>query len=291
MFTKKFCKISNGETIAYCDEGLGDKVILVIHGNYTSSYVMAPFVYHLPNGYRAIMPDLRGFGDSTYNHPFLTLKELSDDLRLFCQEMKIEKCIVVGHSLGGGVAMQFAIDSADITEKLVLVAPTSVYGYPIFKKDEAGKFLPFKDKDDLLTDPNLKVGNDMLVQKNIPLFDIVMGNLYKKKPSRRFLDESNEESMKEKDLMAADWALAVFNITDKPSLYGPGTNQVKDIKCPIFLATATEDAMVFPFMNAQNVASLSVGNLTHKEYQDCGHMIPCDQEEAFFKDYFEFLAK
>jgi len=164
MYQEKYVDLPNGETLYYVEGGEGDKNVLAIHGNYSSSFGMLEFFDYLPKGYKLFIPDLRGFGRSTYNHPYFSLKEMSDDLILFCKAVGIKKAVVIGHSLGGGVAMQFAIDAKDITEKLLLIAPTSVYGYPIFKEDGKGGYLPYRSRYDLLSMDAIKLyfGNPKL---------------------------------------------------------------------------------------------------------------------------------
>ncbi|MBQ2909158.1 MAG: alpha/beta hydrolase, partial [Clostridia bacterium] len=62
---KKTISIGN-ETIAYIDRGEGE-VILMIHGNMSSSVHYLPLIEKLSPKFRCVALDLRGFGDSTYN--------------------------------------------------------------------------------------------------------------------------------------------------------------------------------------------------------------------------------
>lgn len=293
MYKEKYVDLPNGETLFYTEGGEGDKVILAIHGNYGSSFGYLDFYNFLPKGYKLYIPDMRGFGRSTYNHPYFSLKEMSDDLILFCKELGIKKAIVVGHSLGGGVAMQFAIDAKDITEKLLLIAPTSVYGYPIFKEDGKGGYLPFKSRYDLLSMDAIKMTNNVLESQDFNTYKAILGSLSdKSNQSEEYFNTFIKEALMQRDLIAADWALMVWNITDKPSLYSKGTDQAKEIQCPTLLISADTDTFVFPFMTQANVAALS-GNpqFKHVQYENCGHMVFNDQRDRFFKDFVEFITK
>ena len=84
------------ETLAYIDRGEG-QVILMIHGNMSSSVHYLPLIEKLSSKYRCIAPDLRGFGDSTYNNRFDSLKELSEDVNLFLEALNVESCYVIGY--------------------------------------------------------------------------------------------------------------------------------------------------------------------------------------------------
>ena len=77
---KKFVSIGK-ETIAYLDEGQGD-VVLMLHGNMSSSVHYGPLIERLQGSFRCIAPDLRGFGDSSYNNRFDTMDELAEDVKL-----------------------------------------------------------------------------------------------------------------------------------------------------------------------------------------------------------------
>ena len=67
---KKYVNLPNGERYAYIEKGEGDKVVLLIHGNNASSIHYEPLYREFPEGYRVVAPDLRGFGDSSYNKSF-----------------------------------------------------------------------------------------------------------------------------------------------------------------------------------------------------------------------------
>ena len=68
-----------------------------------------------------LTPDIVGYGesdkpDAPYNRPYFS-KWLKD----FMKELKISKAHIVGLSQGGAIALQFAIDNAEMVNKLVLV--------------------------------------------------------------------------------------------------------------------------------------------------------------------------
>ena len=85
---KKYISIGK-EQLAYLDEGQGD-VVLMIHGNMSSSVHYEPLITRIKDKYRCIAVDLRGFGDSSYNERFDTLEELADDVYMFTEAMGIE---------------------------------------------------------------------------------------------------------------------------------------------------------------------------------------------------------
>lgn len=70
-------------------------------------------------GYRLIAPDLRSFGQSPYpGHT--SISAMAEDLRALLDHLQIPKAHLIGISLGGTVALQFALDYPQSVDKLVL---------------------------------------------------------------------------------------------------------------------------------------------------------------------------
>jgi pimeloyl-ACP methyl ester carboxylesterase len=105
--TKHAIDLPNGETYAYLDEGQGE-TILFIHGNMSSSLHYLPLLERI-KGYRLLVPDLRGFGDSTYNSRFSSLGELAGDLKLFADRLGVARAHLAGWSTGGGIDFELAV--------------------------------------------------------------------------------------------------------------------------------------------------------------------------------------
>ena len=76
--------------------------------------------------------DMRGFGGSTYNIRITSIKDFSDDLKLWIDALNLKNFTMIGWSTGGNVAMQFCADYPGYAEKLVLFASGSTRGYPFY---------------------------------------------------------------------------------------------------------------------------------------------------------------
>ena len=116
----------------------GEPVVFV-HGNASSSRFFEETQAALPNRYRGISPDLRGFGDSETKPLDATrgLADFSDDLRALVEELGLENVHLVGWSVGGTVALRYAMDHPDGVASLALINPMSPYGFG-GTKDEKG---------------------------------------------------------------------------------------------------------------------------------------------------------
>lgn len=98
-----------------------EKTVLLLHGLGAHSDM---WQFQWPAlteaGYRVIVPDLRGFGRSPYRKGPINVKTMSDDIYEFLKAINVQRAHFVGLSLGGAIAMQFALDHPVIVEKLVL---------------------------------------------------------------------------------------------------------------------------------------------------------------------------
>lgn len=97
----------NGINLAYTRRGKGTPLVL-IHGfplDHTSWNQVASL---LENKFDVIMPDLRGFGQSTTLETPYTVSDMADDLAGLLDHMGIKKAALAGHSMGGYVALAFA---------------------------------------------------------------------------------------------------------------------------------------------------------------------------------------
>jgi pimeloyl-ACP methyl ester carboxylesterase len=117
-------------TITRTDRTEGQPVLFV-HGNVSSSLFWQQALLDVPEGYRPIAVDLRGFGGSEGLPVDATrgLRDYSDDLAALVEEEGLGRCHLVGWSMGGGVVLQYLRDHAAEVRSLTLVNPVSPYGF------------------------------------------------------------------------------------------------------------------------------------------------------------------
>jgi pimeloyl-ACP methyl ester carboxylesterase len=115
--------------------------VIFVHGNVSSSTFFEETLAALPDGYRGLAPDLRGYGGSEAKPLDATrgLRDFSDDLQALVDALGLggQKVHLVGWSAGGTVIMQYAIDSPVGIASLTLLDPMSPYGFG-GTKDVAG---------------------------------------------------------------------------------------------------------------------------------------------------------
>jgi pimeloyl-ACP methyl ester carboxylesterase len=105
----------------YRAAGTGPAVLL-IHGMVNSSRHWERIALGLADRYTVIAPDLIGHGDSAAVRGDYSLGAHAASIRDLLTAIEIERATVVGHSLGGGVAMQFFYQFPQRTERLALIS-------------------------------------------------------------------------------------------------------------------------------------------------------------------------
>ena len=118
--TTQFVRI-HGHDVAYRAAGEGP-VVLLVHGIAGSSATWSQVMPALAEHYTVIAPDLLGHGESAKPRGDYSLGAYASGIRDLLAVLGHERATIVGHSLGGGVAMQFAYQFPQICERLVLVA-------------------------------------------------------------------------------------------------------------------------------------------------------------------------
>jgi pimeloyl-ACP methyl ester carboxylesterase len=115
----------HGYRRAYVMAGSGP-VLLLIHGIGDSSDSWRPVLEELAEHHTVVAPDLLGHGRSEKPRADYTVAGYANGMRDLLSVLEIERATVVGHSLGGGVAAQFAYQFPERCERLVLVGSGGV---------------------------------------------------------------------------------------------------------------------------------------------------------------------
>jgi pimeloyl-ACP methyl ester carboxylesterase len=111
----------HGHHVAFRLKGQGD-TLLMIHGIAGDSRTWSEPTKHLAESYRVLAPDLPGHGESEKPRGDYSLGAHACFLRDLLRALGIARATVVGHSLGGGIAMQFAYQHPEYCDRMVLVA-------------------------------------------------------------------------------------------------------------------------------------------------------------------------
>jgi pimeloyl-ACP methyl ester carboxylesterase len=113
--------VLHGHRVAYREAGEGPPLLLV-HGIAGDSRTWREAMRYLARSHRVIAPDLPGHGDSAAGSVDYSLGAHACFLRDLLAALGVSRTTVIGHSLGGGIALQLTYQYPDLCERLVLVA-------------------------------------------------------------------------------------------------------------------------------------------------------------------------
>ncbi len=111
----------------YKKYGENGKIILILHGLLGSLDNWQTVARHVSEKFRVYAVDLRNHGRSPHDNEEMDYSVMSDDILEFCEQQQLEKVVLLGHSMGGKVAMLFALEHPDKVEKMIIVDIAPVF--------------------------------------------------------------------------------------------------------------------------------------------------------------------
>lgn len=288
--------LPNGETIAYREREGGVKNVLLIHGNMTSSKHWDLLIDKMDPAYKIYALDMRGFGESSYHKPNMSIEDFSDDVKLFVDEIGLKDFSIIGWSTGGAVGMQFAADYPGYCEKLILLASASTRGYPFFGTSPEG--LPDVNNriaffEDVKTDVGKTVAVQTAYDQQNREFLKAMWNMLiytNRQPDEEHYEEYVDDMLTQRNLAEIYHSLNTFNISAVNNGLTEGTNQVKDIQIPVLVLRGDRDLVVTQRMTEEIVEDFE-GRAKFVELKDCGHSPLVDDLAQLQQHIEEFLAE
>ena len=131
-----YAKLANGHTIHYLDQGSGEPVVF-LHGSGSGASGHSNFKFNYPflaeNGFRSIVPDLIGYGysdkpdDVEYHIDFFV-----ECVKQTLDVIGVDSVHLIGNSLGGAIAIRFALAYPDHVKTLNLMAPGGIEDQPSY---------------------------------------------------------------------------------------------------------------------------------------------------------------
>lgn len=258
--------INNGFVIPYSDQGQGTPVVF-IHGLGMSGNTWGAVAEKVRAvGYRTLVYDQRGFGEASLPTQPYSIADLAADLTALLGQVQIGRFHLVGHSLGGLVAQQFALANPDRILSLSLVCTTAHMG------DRAGRFATGIAKlaelgfDAVAAEPALKAEIERILAEGFPLgpppFDMF----------RRGLEQPNPAQ-------AMAWrAMLGFSVKE----------QMTKFTRPTLVTHGTHDVWI-PFGNGKWLGE-NVPGAKWLPLQDAGHFPQLKQADWLANELVDFWA-
>lgn len=113
--------VRDGVRLAYLDEGAGEPPLLLVHGWCCDHTHMEHQVKYFESNHRVVAVDLRGHGASDAPEQVYTIDRFADDLVWMIGQLALVQPVVIGHSMGGTIAMQLAADHPELVSAIVAI--------------------------------------------------------------------------------------------------------------------------------------------------------------------------
>jgi pimeloyl-ACP methyl ester carboxylesterase len=286
QYPVQFINLENGETIAYRQSGTKGDIILLVHGNMSSSVHFQVVMEQLENDYQVYALDLRGFGDSSYKNPLNSLHDFAEDVELFVNALDLDNFNMLGWSTGGGIVLEVAADLKRRVKKIFLLDSVGIKGYPMFKKDEKGQPILTKmisTKEEIAADPvqvlpvlQAYESNNRAVLRMI--WDALIYN--NNKPSEEDYELYLDAIFKQRNLVDVDYALVHFNMTHDSNGVENGSGRMDLITAPIVILHGVND-LVVPMSFAEEMKSYFKDRATFIKLEGAGHSVLTDNLDLF----------
>ncbi len=104
-------------SLHYREYGTDGAAVILLHGLFGSSANWGSIARELSDRYRVVVPDLRNHGQSPHVED-MDYPAMAGDVAALCKQLALDRPVIVGHSMGGKVAMCLALEQADTVRGL-----------------------------------------------------------------------------------------------------------------------------------------------------------------------------
>lgn len=282
-YTSKYdiVKLKSNTSIAFTDEGAGEEVLLFIHG--LASYLTSwqKIIPLLQNKYRCIAIDLPGYGKSQEGVNPATMDYFTDVVIDFIETLDLKNATLVGHSMGGQIALTTALKKTNLLKRLILLAPAGIEEFEEWEKN----FIIVTYDDELVC-----AGSDELISKNMEY------NFYNMPPDTRFLID---DAIKMKDYRNFNFYKEVIKNSVRGMLEQPVTNKLNMLTMPVLILFGQHDYLIpnrylHKNLTITELVEIAIKKIPHSETKiipECGHYIQLEKPEAASQSIITFLTK
>lgn len=252
--------------------------ILCLHGHPGSGASMSVFTNYLAQKYQTITPDLRGYGKSRYQKPFLIEQHLTDLAKLLDQH-QIDKCLLLGWSLGGIIAMELALAMPERFKGMMLIATAA---HPLSSH-------PQPTRQDLLF-----TGIGGIVNYLKPGWQWNINTFGKRSLFRYLIQNHQSETYQYLAKEAVPAYLQTSKVANKALSMAirRGYNRLEDlsqIDIPCLMLSGECDRHIIPHASQKTAEHLS--NCEYKNYPQVAHLFPWEIPDQVLADIQQWLYR
>ena len=268
----------SGYTIAYTDEGAGDKTIVFIHG--LGSYLQAwnHNVDGLRADYRCIAVDLPGYGKSSKEPHSGQMTFYAGIINELVAELQLQKVYLAGHSMGGQIALTAALLYPEMVQGLILAAPA---GFEYFHKGQRQWFR------DVMPPDAVRLTTAEAIQTNLAT------NFYRLPADADFMIADRIAMRSASDFAAYCYAVSqsVKGMVDEPAL-----DYLQDIKAPTLILFGEKDNLIpnrflnpGPTVGVARAGASKIAGSKLIMIPNCGHFLMFEKYDLFNREVKAFL--
>ena len=264
----KYTEIASGLNIHYHETGKGEPVIF-LHGSGPGASGYSNFKGNFPvfadAGFRALVPDLPGFGlSSKPEDAQYTLDFFVAGVHGLVERLDLSRFTLLGNSLGGAIAIKYALDHPQLVSRLILMAPGGV--------EELSTYLQMEG-----------ISKMIQVFSAGPMDTESMRRLL----TLQLFDASHitEELLAERVGVCAEQPRTVLSTMRVPNM----APRLGEIKCPVLGFWGTNDRFN-PVGGAMKILE-NCPNARFVLLNRCGHWVMVEHRELFNRECLTFLRE
>jgi pimeloyl-ACP methyl ester carboxylesterase len=262
--TEKFIKLSTNVKLEYAEQGdPAGPVVIFLHGYTDSWHSFESILPFLPNNIHAFALTQRGHGNSSKLLGGYQPRDFASDVAAFIKEKNLGAAIIAGHSMGGVVAQQFALDYPQLTKAIVVLSSDASF------KDNPG--MPeFAQEIMKLSDPvSYEFANEF---QKATCANPIDSSYYKLLVGESLKVPAHVWKAAATGFMNVDYSQALNNLT-----------------VPALLIWGDKDAFVS--RNDQDILLTNIKNAKLLVYEGTGHALHWEEPARFAADLTSFVDK
>lgn len=261
--------LPEGLQLHYQDVGTGEAVVF-IHGSGPGASGHSNFKLNYPQfaeaGYRAIVPDLPGYGASSKPETVYSLDFFANALSGLLDTLDIQRCVLVGNSLGGAIAIKLALDQPQRVSRLILMAPGGLMEKEQYYLQMEG----IQKMGAAFAAGELKDAAGMRRLLSLQLFDPTL---------------ISDETIEERVAVVQQQPTCVLTSMQVPNLAA----RLGELQCPILGFWGMNDKFC-PASGAQTMLE-ACSRIRFVMLSECGHWVMVEHRALFNRECLAFLAE
>jgi len=262
--TLKTAKLPGGVNLQYAEQGsLTGTPVILLHGITDSWHSFESVLPFLPDNIHAFAISQRGHGDSDRPLTGYTPKDFAADIAEFIRMQDLKGAFIVGHSMGGMVAQQFALDYPELTKGVVINSSAA----------------------SLKDNPGMPEFYEQVLKLNDPM-------------DKAFMDEFQKATLAKPidpayyNLLVAEGMkvpVRVFKAALTGLIEADYTKELKNIKAPVLIMWGTKDG--FFSKDNQQLLVKEIRDVRMLVYEGTGHALHWEEPARFANDLVGFVTK